>query len=204
VTTQLHRELMALALQMRQQGREEICFWIMKHVAAEQKAGKRRRGEPKVKVVLGGTGREAFVPKRLVEDALERGSALLPLLFVVFLVVLILCVILMLAGDLWYSGVGGAMIEWIGDEELQAAVVPDEDSYAILTVAADGTLTIVGPKWKECPGVGRCRRPGRVRPPERCAYCSWSGHAHLRDREQATRVAAILADRIAPPTTPGG
>jgi len=65
---QLHSDLMALAQVQRDLGREDICKWIMRHVAAEQKAGSRRRGEPKVKVRLAKSGRVAWILKELIED----------------------------------------------------------------------------------------------------------------------------------------
>ncbi len=72
MTTQLHRELMTLAQRMREEGREDLCQWIMRHVAEEQRASKRRVREPKVPVMLTRTGQRAWVPKRLVEEAEEE------------------------------------------------------------------------------------------------------------------------------------
>ena len=65
---QLHSDLMALAQVQRDLGREDICKWIMKHVAVEQKAGRRHRGEAKVKVRLAQTGQWAWIRKGALEN----------------------------------------------------------------------------------------------------------------------------------------
>lgn len=68
MTRKLHLDLMALANEQRQAGRQDICQWIMKHIAQEQAASRRRRGEARMKVRLAKTGGPAWIPKRLVEE----------------------------------------------------------------------------------------------------------------------------------------
>jgi hypothetical protein len=57
---------------MRERGRDDVCQWIVKHVAEEQRAAKRRGGEPRVKVRLERSGSEAWVPKAMVESTEEE------------------------------------------------------------------------------------------------------------------------------------
>jgi len=64
----LHLDLMTLAQAQRELGREDICKWIVKHVAIEQQAGRRRRGEARVKVRLARTGQWAWIRKGALED----------------------------------------------------------------------------------------------------------------------------------------
>ena len=47
----------------------------------------------------------------------------------------------------------------------------------IYTANDDGSLEVRGAAWKSCPvdmGEGQCRRPGQVRPPEKCRRCSYN------------------------------
>ena len=61
--TDLHRRLMALAVELTERGDRDLAKWIVKHVAGEQRAESRRRGNRqarrrKVRVV-GAGGRES-------------------------------------------------------------------------------------------------------------------------------------------------
>ena len=66
----------------------------------------------------------------------------------------------------------------------------------------DGTLLVMGGRWKECPRPEKpCPRSGRDPMPEmydknnkKCQYCSYSGRMHLDSQEQAVRIAEIFAD----------
>lgn len=71
MTSKLHVRLMELALELRHGGDEEACAWIQKHIAQEQRKGKRRRGMPKVRVRLAKTGSPAWIRKDLVKQGEE-------------------------------------------------------------------------------------------------------------------------------------
>lgn len=63
----LHLRLMAWAKRMADEGDDDCAWWVQKMVAQEQKAGRKPRGESKVKVRLAKTGQEAFVPRRMID-----------------------------------------------------------------------------------------------------------------------------------------
>jgi hypothetical protein len=72
----------------------------------------------------------------------------------------------------------------------------------IMIAEDDGTLLVMGGRWKECPRPEKpCPRSGREPMPEmynkdhpKCQYCSYSGRMHLDSQEQAIRIAEIFAE----------
>jgi len=72
VATELHRRLMALALELTRRGDEDLAAWIQKHVAEEQRAAKRRPERRGVKVRLASSGQRAVLPLAMVNEALRE------------------------------------------------------------------------------------------------------------------------------------
>jgi len=72
VATELHRRLMALALELTKRGDEHLAAWVQKHIAEEQSAAKRRPSKRGVKVRLATTGRSAVLPLVAVNEALKE------------------------------------------------------------------------------------------------------------------------------------
>jgi hypothetical protein len=72
----------------------------------------------------------------------------------------------------------------------------------IMIAEDDGTLFVMGGRWKECPRPEKpCPRSGRDPMPEmynkdnpKCQHCSYSGRMHLDSQEQAVRIAEIFAE----------
>jgi len=72
MTTELHRELMVLAVELMRRGDSHLATWIQKHIAAEQAAAKRRPTLRGVKVRLASTGQSAVLPLVTVNEALKE------------------------------------------------------------------------------------------------------------------------------------
>jgi hypothetical protein len=72
----------------------------------------------------------------------------------------------------------------------------------IMIAEDDGTLLVIGGRWKECPRPKKpCPRSGKEPMPEmynkdhpKCKYCSYSGRMYLDSQEQAVRIAEIFAE----------
>ena len=74
MATVLHTRLMAVAFELSGRGEGDLAAWIQKWIAHEQTQGKRRRRERKMKVRLGLSGSEAWIPERVVKQAEEVGE----------------------------------------------------------------------------------------------------------------------------------
>jgi hypothetical protein len=74
----------------------------------------------------------------------------------------------------------------------------------IYSVDEDGTLFCQGPDYKECPAPEKpCPRPSRDMPKHgydpkhpKCRMCSYSGHYHVGDVDNAIHIAEILQNDI--------
>jgi len=64
----LHIRLTAWAKRMAEEGDEDCAWWVQQHIAQEQKAGRKPRGEPKKKVKLARGGGEAWIPARMIGE----------------------------------------------------------------------------------------------------------------------------------------
>jgi hypothetical protein len=72
----------------------------------------------------------------------------------------------------------------------------------ILIAEDDGTLIVMGGRWKECPRPEKpCPRSGRDVMPEmydknnkKCRQCTYAGRMYLDNQEQAIRIAEIFAE----------
>ena len=71
--TNLHRRLSVIAQELRERGEEDLCQWVQKHIADEQRAAKRPRGEAKKKATLKASGAVIWVPARMIEESKEEG-----------------------------------------------------------------------------------------------------------------------------------
>jgi len=69
--TNLHLRLSALAQELRNRGEEDLCQWIQKWIAHEQRAAKKPRGEPMKKVRLEMSGTPIYVPTRMIKESEE-------------------------------------------------------------------------------------------------------------------------------------
>ncbi len=72
MTAELHRQLMALALELTKRGDEHLATWVQKHITEEQRAAKRQPSRQVVKVRLASTGRPAVLPLVTVNEALRE------------------------------------------------------------------------------------------------------------------------------------
>jgi len=75
MTTELHRQLMALAFELTERGDEHLAAWIQKWIAHEQRESKKRPHRRGVKVRLTSTGRPAVLPKVMVNEALREAES---------------------------------------------------------------------------------------------------------------------------------
>ena len=91
-------------------------------------------------------------------------------------------------------------IEWtVEDDDVMAMVVPEpKGGCALLSVDRDGTLSVFGDRWRECPLMHErlCKKPRHKGPGDSCLQCAWSGKAHIGDRKLAIGVAEALAEGI--------
>ena len=71
--TSLHLRVSTLAQELRERGEEDLCQWIQKHIANEQQAARRPRGEAKKKVKMKASGAVIWVPARMIEESKEEG-----------------------------------------------------------------------------------------------------------------------------------
>jgi hypothetical protein len=74
MTTELHRRLMALALELTHQGDEDLAAWIQKWIAHEQRESKKQPKRRGVKVRLASTGQSAVLPLVMVNKALKEAE----------------------------------------------------------------------------------------------------------------------------------
>jgi hypothetical protein len=65
---------MALAYELQERGDSDLATWIQRHVAVEQRTGKRRRGERRTRVRMARSGGTAWVPEHLVKEAESKGE----------------------------------------------------------------------------------------------------------------------------------
>jgi len=75
VTSELHCQLMVLAVELTRRGDQHLAAWIQKWIAHEQREAKKRPERRGVKVRLTSTGRPAVLPKVMVNEALEEAES---------------------------------------------------------------------------------------------------------------------------------
>ena len=73
MTKKRQMRLMIWAKRMADEGDEDCAWWVQKHIADEQRAARRPRGEAKKKVKMKASGAVIWVPARMIEESKEEG-----------------------------------------------------------------------------------------------------------------------------------
>jgi hypothetical protein len=74
MTTELHRRLMALAVELMRRGDQDLAAWIQKWIAHEQREARKRPERRGMKVRLASTGQTAVLPLVRVNEALREAE----------------------------------------------------------------------------------------------------------------------------------